>query len=276
MLEQEWNDEEEWDEEEWDEETDWADDEESDVQDGYWEDPPMRDSYDDDEGQYYDDDEYYYDEFDPESEEMNVEGPFVVSDPPEAPENFGSAVAAAAMAKTGGPIPDTAFMSPDVQKQVTQNPVMNIVSTSSSPSATRQSPLNSPDVQSLAKRNEMMGSVNTGAMMTPRVVRKSPSTETATTPSASTAPQSQSQGSMAQSPQPPPTSQQKHFQVSAGTAPESFGSAVKLAAAGLSDAIGNSGAQRYQQEEEAKKDKSLVDDVAMKFYKRTWNVPPPE
>ena len=113
--------------------------------------------------------------------------------------------------------------------------------------------------------------------MTPRVVRKSPAPEAQSTPQASAAPQGQTAPSnLAQSPQPPPTPQQKHFQVSAGTAPESFGSAVKLAAAGLSDAIGNSGAQRYEQEQEAKKDKSLVDDVAMKFYKRTWNVPPPE
>ncbi|KAL3937199.1 MAG: hypothetical protein SGARI_002234, partial [Bacillariaceae sp.] len=268
----------EYDEGEYDDDDYWEDEEEGDVEDGYWEDPPMSDSYDD--GEYDDDEDWEEeDEWDDTyagDDDTNVEGPFVVSDPPQAPQNFGSAVAAAANAKTGGPIPDNSFMSADVQKQISQNPNMNIVSTPSTPSPSRQSPLNSPDVQSLAKKSDMMGSVNTGAMMTPRVVRKSPAPQSQSAPQASTAPQNQSQGNLAQSPQPPPTPQQKHFQVSAGTTPESFGSAVQLAAAGLSDAIGNSGAQRYQQEQEAKKDKSMVDDVAMKFYKRTWNVAPPE
>jgi hypothetical protein len=129
--------------------------------------------------------------------------------------------------------------------------------------------LNNPDVQSLSRRNEAMGSVNTGAMMTPRIVKKNPASQSVS--QASTPAQNPTQGAQSQQ-----RSQQRHFQVSAGTAPESFGSAVKLAASGLSDAIGNSGAQRYQQEQEAKKDADLVDDVAMKFYRRTWNIPPPQ
>jgi hypothetical protein len=245
----------------------WDDDGE--IEDGYWEDPPMRDSIEDD-GDYYDDeDEYYDDDYEENGDALNVEGPFVISDPPQAPENFGSAVAAAAMAKTGGPIPDTSFMPPEVQKQISRNPVMNVVSTPFTPSSTRQSPLNNPDVQSLSRRNEAMGSVNTGAMMTPRIVKKNPASQSVS--QASTPAQNPTQGAQSQQ-----RSQQRHFQVSAGTAPESFGSAVKLAASGLSDAIGNSGAQRYQQEQEAKKDADLVDDVAMKFYRRTWNIPPPQ
>jgi hypothetical protein len=232
-----------WEEDEFDEY-----EEEEDVQDGYWEDPPLID-------QYGEEDEYGEHEDDyVEGEEV---GPFVISDPPQAPENFGSAVAAAAMAKTGGPIPDTAFMPPEVQRQLSQNPVMNVIS---SPSVTRQSPLNVNDVPSLARRNQMQGSMVTGNMMTPRIRKPSDSSPSAvgtgTTPSQVVPP-----------PAPSP-SRKQNFEVS-GAVPPTFGSAVADAAAGLGGGITG-------KPKESTQGLDLVDDVAMKFYKRTWKQPPPE
>ncbi|KAG7359086.1 hypothetical protein IV203_015675 [Nitzschia inconspicua] len=233
-------------EEYWDDEYDEYD--EGDAENGYWEDPPIIDQYDDE-----DDIDSYEDDYVP-GEEV---GPFVVSDPPQAPENFGAAVAAAAMAKTGGPIPDTAFMPPEVQKQLSQNPVISVVST---PSRTRQSPLNENDVPSLAKKNQAPGPVVTGNMMTPRIRKPSDSTSAASTVSGAAATQVP-----APTPAPAP---QRNFEVS-GAAPPTFGKAVADAASGLSGGIGGQPKQNAV-------GMDLVDDVAMKFYRRTWKQLPPE
>lgn len=180
----------------------------------------------------------------------------MISDPSQAPENFGSAVAAAAMAKTGGPIPDSAFMTPEVRKQLSQNPAMNVVSSSST---TRQSPLNDNDVPTPAQRHPMQGSVVTGNMMTPKI-RKSPT---------STVPSSGTNEVSAQSLRPPAPSLRGNFQVG-GSAPPTFGSAVAEAASGMG--VGNISGQPKPNTEGL----DLIDDVAMKFYRRTWKQPPPE
>ncbi|KAG7355041.1 hypothetical protein IV203_004397 [Nitzschia inconspicua] len=233
-------------EEYWDDEYDEYD--EGDAENGYWEDPPIIDQYDDE-----DDIDSYEDDYVP-GEEV---GPFVVSDPPQAPANFGAAVAAAAMAKTGGPIPDTAFMPTEVQKQLSQNPVISVVST---PSRTRQSPLNENDVPSLAKKNQAPGPVVTGNMMTPRIRKPLDSTSVASAVSGAAATQVP-----APTPAPAP---QRNFEVS-GSAPPTFGKAVADAASGLSGGIGGQPKQNAV-------GMDLVDDVAMKFYRRTWKQLPPE
>ena len=172
---------------------------------------------------------------------------FVVSEPGgRPPADFGKAVAEASNAKTGGPIDfKTAFMPSNVQKQISQNPAMNVIST-------RQSPLNANDVQSLtrSKESSMDYGMTTGSMMSPRIRKKGSEAEQQTpkeqTPAAPI--KTRSGGAYSQ-----PT----------------FGSAVAQAASGLSDAIG---VPTNQDDQEV----DFVDDAALKFYRRTWKQKPPE
>jgi hypothetical protein len=169
---------------------------------------------------------------------------FVVSEPGRPPADFGKAVAEASNAKTGGPIPDTAFMPANVQKQISQNPAMNVIST-------RQSPLNANDVPSLTRRKEssMDSGMTTGTMMSPRIIKK---------------------GSEAaqQSPREEKPAAPIKKRPSGAYSQPTFGSAVARAASGLSDGIDVPPNQDSQEVD-------MVDDAAFRFYRRTWTQRPP-
>jgi hypothetical protein len=222
---------------------------------GFIEDPPMMDSYEDEDT--FGDDEADDDSFSDEH--------FVVSNPEGPPENFGSAVAAASAARTGWPVSDKAFMPKATQQANNQNPAMSVVSSG------RQSPLNgdSAPTPSRSQETSLQGGMTSGTMLTPRIIRKNETPIAAASSHSEKMPSASNAENITSPSSTPVTNRAKVRPTiqpnSKGGVPPSFGSAVAEAASGLSGMGVNKPLQQQRNDE----DIDFVDDAALRFYRRT-------